>query len=232
MTLADRLTSIMKEKKISQAKLGEAIGMSQTTIWKLMTGKTKSNRNLLKIADYLGVSVEWLAKGEGPQLKQQRDGTPMDELSTRDVDEWDDKTPLNDDEVEVPYFKSIELAAGHGCSSTEDHNGYKLRFSKSFFRRKNAQKEFVICFPAKGNSMEPVIPDGATVAVNTLQKDIRDGDVYAICQDGLCRLKKLYLLPAGKIRIVSYNSEEFPDEIDDSKNIEIIGRVFHCSFEM
>ncbi|OCG76747.1 XRE family transcriptional regulator [Gilliamella sp. Occ4-3] len=232
MTLADRLTAIMKEKKISQAKLGEAIGMSQTTIWKLMTGKTKSNRNLLKIADYLGVSVEWLAKGEGAQLKQQKDGTPMSELSTREVDEWDDRTPLNEDEVEVPYFKSIELAAGHGCSNTEDHNGYKLRFSKSFFRRKNAQKEFVICFPAKGNSMEPVIPNGATVAVNTLQKDIHDGDVYAICQDGLCRLKRLYLLPAGKIRIVSYNSEEYPDEVDDAKNIQIIGRVFHCSFEM
>lgn len=79
---------------------------------------------------------------------------------------------------------------------------------------------------------DPIIPNGATVAVNTLQKDIRDGDFYVICQDGLSRLKILYLLSAGNIRIVSYNSEEFPDEIDDTKNIQIIGQVFHCSFEM
>lgn len=156
MTLADRLTSIMKEKKISQAKLEEAIGMSQTTIWKLMRGKTKSNKNLLKIADYLGVSVEWLVKGECPQLKQQRDGIPKNELLTREVDEWDDKTPLNDDEVEVPYFKSIELAAGHGCSSMEDHNSYKLRFSKSFFRKKMHKKSLSFAFLLKEIAWSPL----------------------------------------------------------------------------
>jgi phage repressor protein C with HTH and peptisase S24 domain len=38
------------------------------------------------------------------------------------------------------------------------------------------------CFPATGDSMEPMIPDGTTVAVDTNNKRIVDGKLYAIGQ--------------------------------------------------
>lgn len=231
MTLASRLTLIMNEKNISQAALGEMVEVSQTTIWKLMTGKTKSNRKLLQIAEALGVNIEWLSYGTGEKYNKnkQSEFNPSEKIN---VDDWDSNTPLGDDEVEVPYYSSIELAAGQGCSNCDDYNGHKLRFGKSFFRRKGAQKENVVCFPVRGDSMNPILPNGCTVAVDTGRKEIVDGDVYAICQGDLYRVKRLYRMPNNKIRINSFNSVDNPDEIDDQVNVQVIGRVFHYSAEL
>lgn len=153
-------------------------------------------------------------------------------LEKIEVDEWDSNTPLGDDEVEVPYFSSIELAAGHGCSTNDDYNNHKLRFGKSFFRRKGAQKENVICFPVRGDSMTPILPNGATVAVDTGKKEIVDGDIYAISQGDLYRVKRLYRMPNNKLRINSLNSIDNPDEFDEAVNVQVIGRVFHYSAEL
>jgi phage repressor protein C with HTH and peptisase S24 domain len=49
--------------------------------------------------------------------------------------------------------------------------------------------------------MEPVIPDGATVAVDTGNKRIIDGELYAINQGELKRIKQLYRKPGGKLLI-------------------------------
>ena len=77
--------------------------------------------------------------------------------------------------------------------------------------------------------MEPVLPDGSTVGINTDAKTIVDGKVYALDHDGMLRIKRLYNLPSGGLRIVSYNRDEYPDEIlqsYDTKKVRIIGRVF------
>ena len=91
-------------------------------------------------------------------------------------------------------MRDIELAAGDGSYNEEDYNGFKLRFSKATLRRIGARTDGsgVLCFPARGNSMEPNIPDGSTVAVSTDDKQIVDGKIYAINRDGWKRLKILY----------------------------------------
>ena len=71
MSLADRLTLAMRIKGISQAALGEGVGVSQTTIWKLMNGKTSSNRKLYEIADYLKINLNWLVSGDGEMENNQ-----------------------------------------------------------------------------------------------------------------------------------------------------------------
>ncbi|WP_392562524.1 helix-turn-helix transcriptional regulator [Orbus sturtevantii] len=229
MTFADRLNKAMSLKGYTQGKLAQKVGMAQSSVWKLTSGEAKSSRRIIDIAAALNINPTWLSTGEGVM---DADVVKLSELKYNQASEWDSNTPLHDDEVEVPYFKSIELAAGHGAVSGEDYNGHKLRFGKSFFRRKGAQKENVICFPVYGDSMEPKIPNGSTVAVDSGKKDVIDGDIYAICQGDLCRLKRLYRMPNNKIRINSFNSIDHPDEIDDISNIQIIGRVFHYAVEL
>jgi phage repressor protein C with HTH and peptisase S24 domain len=93
------------------------------------------------------------------------------------------KHPLPADEVEVPFLKDIEFACGDGRVHSEDHNGFKLRFSKATLRRVElTPMVLAFCFPATGDSMEPMIPDGTTVAVDTNNKRIVDGKLYAIGQ--------------------------------------------------
>lgn len=146
------------------------------------------------------------------------------------IEAWDGKTPLNEDEVEVPFLKDIEFACGDGKVVGEDYNGFKLRFSKATLRRVGANSDGsgVLCFPASGDSMEPIIPDGATVAVDTGNKRIIDGELYAINQGELKRIKQLYRKPGGKVLIRSIN-RDYDDEEANENDIEVIGFVFWYS---
>lgn len=236
MTFSKRLNLAMKEGGFTQGALAEAVGMAQPSVWKLVSGGATGSRKTVQIAKVLGVRPEWLSDGLGPM----RDNSapfhhpnstipPENEWGT--VDAWDSKTPLRSDEVEVPFLKDIEFACGDGRVPEEDYNGFKIRFSKATLRRVGANTDGsgVICFPATGNSMEPVIPDGATVAVDTQNKKIVDGELYAINQGGLKRIKQLYRRPGGKVTIRSFNREENEDEEALESDLEIVGFVFWYS---
>lgn len=234
-TFAERLTWAMNKNGMTQATLADAVGMSQPSIWKLTNGKTSTSRKLVEIAQALNVRPEWLANGEepaeishSPELKEPKGAS---EKSGTGIQVWDDSSPLHEDEVEVPYLKDIELAAGDGSYCDEDYNGLTMRFSKNILRRVGANTDGsgVLCFPARGNSMEPVLPDGTDVAVDCNNKRIDDGKLYAINVDGLKRVKMLYRRPGGKVVIRSYNREEFQDEETTENALEIIGRVFWYS---
>lgn len=229
-TLADRLNLAMKEAGMSQGALAKASGVAQPTIWRLASGNAAGSTKIVQIASALGVNVDWLLSGTGEMKVGESSGIGPQwwKPST-----WDSSTPLDDDEVEVPFLKDIELACGTGRVSSDDHNGFKLRFSKATLRRVGANSDGsgVICFPAAGDSMEPIIPDGTTVAVDTNNKRIVDGKIYAIAQPGagdekLKRIKQLYRQPGGRLTIRSFNRE---DEEAQESDVEIIGRVFWYS---
>ena len=63
MTFYERLESLRKESKISQGKLEKELGFSNGLIskWK---NSVPSHDRLKKLADYFGVSVEYLMTGE------------------------------------------------------------------------------------------------------------------------------------------------------------------------
>lgn len=150
------------------------------------------------------------------------------------MDAWDSNTPLDEDEVELPLFREVELAAGAGQTQVIENHGAKLRFAKSTLSRAGVVQEQAACAFVRGNSMEPVMPDGTCVGVNTGDKTIRDGEIYAIDHDGMLRVKYLHRRPGGGIKIVSQNASEHATEeysaqdvIDN--NIRIIGRVFWWS---
>ncbi|MBD2785407.1 helix-turn-helix transcriptional regulator [Xenorhabdus sp. DI] len=227
-TMHERIKQARLAKKITQAELADKLGVTPQSVqqWEASTEPRKSR--LTALASILDVDVSWLLFGEAPK-KDINQVPPEDEWTT--IAAWDNATPVNGDEVEVPFLKDIEFACGNGCCVDTDYNGYKLRFAKSTLRRIGADSNgsTTLCFPARGNSMEPVIPDGATVAIDTANKRIVDGKVYAIEQDGLKRLKILHRRPKGKLLIRSYNREEYEDEVADESSVNIIGKMFWYS---
>lgn len=231
-TLSDRLNYAMNEMGMSQGQLAKKAGMAQPTIYRIASGKAQGSSKILDIAKALGVRAEWLLNGEEPMRPHRQTHCKQSEIPDESewgsVATWDSRTPLSNDEVEVPFLKDIEFACGNGRIGSEDYNGFKLRFSKATLRRVGASTDGhgVVCFPARGNSMEPVIPDGATVAINTEDKNIVDGRLYAIDENGWKRIKMLYRTGPERVSIRSYNSAEFPPEDKSLREIEIIGRVF------
>lgn len=146
-------------------------------------------------------------------------------------EEWDSFTETPSDEVELPFYTEISLAAGTGTLEAHENMGPKLRFAKSTLRRQNVLAENAVCVRVSGNSMEPVLPDGSTVGIDTSANEIKDGKLYAINHDGMLRVKILYRMPGPTLRIRSYNEAEYPEEVVrvDGENIKVIGRVFWYS---
>lgn len=70
-TLSQRLEMAMTAGGFSQASLAEAAGVSQPTVWKIVSGRTQSSAKIVDLAKALGVRPEWLAHGVGTMNAEQ-----------------------------------------------------------------------------------------------------------------------------------------------------------------
>jgi len=148
-TLADRIKSERKAQKLSQEKLGEFVGVSKSSVCQWESGLTKQlvGENLLRAAKALKVNPDWLSTGKGEKYPTQLTGTAPSSSNTQGTPEptyvlggfdlWDDDTPLREDEVALPFFREVEMAAGSGRNQVIENHGRKLRFSKATLRSKN-----------------------------------------------------------------------------------------------
>lgn len=240
-----RLKAIYEQKKaaakasgssLTQADIAEACGWSgQSAFSQYATGKVPLNLdallNLAKALDFSPAEVS-------PRLMSTVSNVVKTEriqpgVSLSDIQTWDDETPLEDDEVYVPFLREVELSAGSGRFVIQELDNARLRFFKKDLRHNNVQFSNAKCVTVSGNSMVPVLRDGATVGINLGKSslgDIVDGDMYAINHNGQLRVKQVYRLPTG-IRLRSFNRDEHPDEdysfseMQDQQ-ISILGHVF------
>lgn len=231
-----------KALKLSQVALADQVRkllrpdetFSQQTYAAFESGNTQNTRYALQIAQVLGLSMDDVAGSSPTRHNVPTHPANADAVMLGAIEVWDDETPLDDDEVEIPLLKEIELSAGSGCAAVQHHSKSKLRFGKMTLRRQGIDPADAICVTVSGSSMEPVLPNGSTVGVDQGRKDIKDGDIYALRHNDHLRVKMLYRLPAGGIRMRSFNREEYPDEEYPpeklrNEDIVVLGRVFWYS---
>lgn len=147
-------------------------------------------------------------------------------------EEWDSDTPLDEDEVALPFFREVEMAAGNGRHQVQENHGCKLRFSKSTLKRHGVAVDSAYCVTVSGDSMSPMMPDGCVIGIDTSITAIKDRDIYAIDHNGFLRVKQLFCMPDGRIRLHSLN-EDWIDEFvggDDLDTFKVLGRVFWGSW--
>lgn len=221
-TFPDRLSQRMKELKIDQVDIVTKIGASKGSVSKWVSGTSKPNGEYLtSLSKLLQTSADWLLNGSGSTNGQQ---IP--------VQGWDSDTPLDDDEVAIPFYKDFLLACGSGATGEAlDSETRKLRLSLSTLKASGVEPENACAMTAMGNSNFPDIKDKATVYVDLGFKKIVDGCVYAIDHGGVFKFKYLYNLPKGGIRIVSKNDAEYPEERLTAEEVvdqefKIIGYAF------
>jgi len=217
------LETVMKDEKPthpSVLRLLEASGMTQEetakaidefpqtiTNWKK---RGVSKAGALKSAAIFGVSATWILTGEGNK--------PQGNVTK--VLEWDSDTPVDNDEVEIPFYKEVLVSCGSGSlAEMVGNETKKLRLSKATLRQYGVEASNAYALTAFGNSMSPVINNGATVYVDVGRTNIVDGKIYAINHGGLFKFKYLYRMPKGGVRIVSENKDEYPEEILTAEDI-------------
>ena len=238
-TRRDNLRLLMKSRfEGKQARIADALGKSANYISRCLARPDSAGAK--KIGEDLAREIEetlGLPRYAMDQPGLSAKGVTEIQANAEVVgsfDVWDDNTPLADDEVYVPFLKEVELSAGRGRTAVEQASGRKLRFGKLTLRRQGVQPSDAVCVTVSGNSMEPVLPDGSTVGVDQGRTAVVDGKMYAINHGGQLRVKTLYRLPGGGVRLRSYNRDEHPDEEYSaeelvSKQILVIGRVFWYS---
>ncbi|MEG0635796.1 MAG: helix-turn-helix transcriptional regulator [Pseudomonas sp.] len=237
-----RLKAIYEQKKaaakaaggsLTQADVAEACGWSgQSAFSQYATGKVPLNiEALLKLSKAMGFDPSEVSPRLAATVALPSPDVAPARLQA--IRAWDEHTPVEDDEVSVPFLREVELAAGSGRFSIEVDDGSRLRFDKKGLRENGVQFDQARCVKVSGNSMTPVLRDGATVGVNLAKSsitDVIDGDLYAINHNGQLRVKQLYRMPAG-IRLRSFNRDDHPDEDYsfarmNEESIQIIGHVF------
>lgn len=92
MSIGERIRSVRKERGLSQAELGELVGMAQGSISELESGASSGTTNLAKFADALKVNALWLETGKGSREPRSIDATNSEFVSLQ----W-----LRPDELEL-----------------------------------------------------------------------------------------------------------------------------------
>lgn len=247
-TFAELIAEGRKKIGLNQSELARRLGITPQSVQAWESGRSIPRPNLLgdisgitgiPLRDLIGATLQTTSpRGEKAQefvRELLKSRIPEASASLGDpIEAWDDDTPLDDDEVYVPFLKEVELAAGSGRTSIETSSKRKLRFGKATLRNQGVQFDKAVAVTVHGDSMAPMLPDGSTVGVDTGSTIVRDGKTYAINHDGQLRVKTLHRLPDGGIRMRSFNREEYPDEEYtleemEQKNISILGRVFWSS---
>lgn len=233
-TLAERVAKRREQLGLSQKTLAEKIQVSQQSINKIESGQTRSPRNLDRLAEALEVSPQWLLFGdESVPIKSVDIYDSEIKASSLRVEEWESMNRDKDEFVEVSML-NVEAACGDGAMADNEHEIYALPFRRYTLRRMGVNARNARVVRVIGNSMAPMLRSGDVVGIDTANNStIIDGDLYAIRDGNLIRVKQLIPRPDGGMIIKSFNNTDYPDEQltreEFEQRIHIIGRVFWSS---
>ncbi|WP_109514675.1 S24 family peptidase [Pseudomonas ovata] len=182
---------------------------------------------LEEVAELLTVNARWLRTGEGPKHPTEpanestggvRQPAPMQGRNTSGPD------------VDIQVFKESET----GQSALVEVPGEKIRLPLTMLHSLDIDPKQTLCVRMSGNSMADRLEDGSLLAVDRGTTQVVDGEMYALEHGGLLRIRYLYRLPSGGLRLRSHNNHEYPDESFSAEQIarqplRILGWIFWWS---
>ena len=211
------------ERGFSDSQIATKCGITKQAVTGWRKNGSISPAKLATLADLSRLTLHYLVTGENNQIAD-GDGTeyPVEAFSQ------DDDGP-DPEYVRLPVLK-LELAAGDGASACEEVQAKSFKFTKEYLRSKGVSQNSAKVVFINGNSHSPLLNPGDPVAVNLAEKSVSDGLMYAFRDLDMLRIKVLFRIPGGGLRLRSFNQSDYPDEelsADQVRDrIDIIGRVF------
>lgn len=187
---------------------GKAAGVTDEQLARWRDGLSKPNLfGIAKLAEASGVSVAWLATGEGPE-------TPS-------------ATLLEPEEsASVPRLDVI-ASAGPGASGASEKTLEMVPFPRAFLRAIGVSPAYANIVTVAGDSMEPTLSAGDDLIVDTSVKRIRAEALYVLILDGEVVVKRAQRRVNGSILITSDNERYPPEEVtpEATDKLQVAGRV-------
>ena len=211
-TFAERLRTLLDEKKLSQADLSRKCGLSRATLSRYLQGQFEAKQDsIYKIARATGVSEAWLMGAEVPMdyvppvLAPEPPSAPETHASNL--------LPF----PEMPLVPIIgRVACGQPITAEENVEGYTGLPSEW-------HADFILI--CQGSSMEPKIMDGDAVAIRKVE-EVHNGQIAAVRIGDEATLKKVYRY-SDRLELRPINTDFEPIILwrEDMNNAAIEGRA-------
>lgn len=124
----------------------------------------------------------------------------------------------------------VEAGAGRGTENGHEEVSGTHAYRRDWLEKRGLIAAACVVIDVRGESMEPTICDGDVVLINTADKRIRNGHIYAFRTEDGVRLKRLHRQLDGRVRVTSDNANKnaFADEwLTPDSEATMIGLVVH-----
>lgn len=219
-TLGERINWAMNQRQLERKDLAKKLRVSTMAIGDLINNKTKKPRNILELAEILGVDAKWLQSGEGE----------LPEISTAlSTSELIDTQHDGRHKHRIDY---LDVRAAAGLTGFENSD-YPEVISSIYLTdegmlqiigKKNANGICIVNVPT--DSMEPTIRKGDLVFIDTKINAYNGDGIYAFTIDGALFIKRIQKMIGGGYRMISDNEIYPPEVISDEicQTAKFIGR--------
>lgn len=224
-TPGQRLRAVRRELGLNQSEMGNAVGLTQSTIAAYETGKRQPPLPVLLALEHrFQVSHEWVLEGKGERFTGVRPAKPVIVTSPDQLNRLE-RLEGQDHYYAVPYLRD-PAAAGEGLVMEEQVEGYCI-----IHRRVAPRPETIRCIRISGHSMAPTLTDGSIVAVDITPIPMRALEGKVVCArngEGTVVIKRLSLHDHYAL-LWSDNEDQrrYPPIIVDLREVQepIIGQV-------
>lgn len=202
-----KLKEVRKNARKTQQEVADYIGISQNNYSYWENGKVKiDNESLNKLAEYFGVSVDYLlgrADGSAP---------PQNDF---DIFQYDNIHPVHLQKIRMLG----EIACGVPIYADEDRESYVLSGTE-------VKADF--CLKAKGDSMIGArIMDGDIVFCRA-QEMVENGEIGVVIIGDEATLKRVYFYPEQKKLMLQAENPDYPPFMyvgEELNDIRILGKA-------
>jgi len=214
MLLKDRMKYLRKELGLKQEDISNLLGCKVGKIKQIEAGKTAtiSYSDSKLIEKKYRVNEQWLRNGIGDFYA---------ELSVDDFVELENEFSSNSATVNLPYYKDIKASAGYGCIIDDNCKKEYIKIPKMLLPNSYSVLEVV---GVHGDSMEPTFYNDDLIVIDKDRKNIINGKIFIVFYENELYIKRVFVLPVGRIILKSDNSF-YPDIEVSTDNFKIIGQV-------
>lgn len=204
--------NVLAERVGGPGELARRSRLSRRVIDKYRSGESEPNRpRLVALARAGGVSVEWLATGEGSMVPEHR------------------TAPVGDDYIALPRY-DVRAAAGGGAIVEAEPVVDWIYFKRDWLRRTlGVSPSELAIIEAVGDSMAPTIDDGDLLLVDVGEPKLRGEGIYVIAVDDALVVKRIAIKLGGGLVISSDNPHYHATHQELTRSelefLRIIGRV-------
>lgn len=195
-----------------------AVGVVQPSLARWVKGEADPTRtNLVKIAEASGVSLDWLALGVGN----------MDGVEPQAKKSEVNLIASNDETFSViEDCREVRISAGGGGFNDEYKPYQTTKVEKAWLDSRRLKAEDCAMFLVSGDSMYPTLKDGEEIIVDRSKKELKDGKIFVLNNEGAMLVKKVQITYNG-ITLISQNTEYAPIELnaEQANNLIVIGQV-------